>query len=105
MVSRNTLTSVKDSMLRKLFTGSVNLKKIHDGEQIFLDRDPVVFNHMINYLRSNRKFLPKDLPPDLRHQLDLELKFWKVSGDLVENNAIDGRVEGTHQKLVEIMSS
>ena len=86
LVGRDTLTSVKDSMLREMFSGKVNLKKIN-GEQIFLDRDPVVFNHMVNYLRSNRKFLPKELSPDLRRRLDMELRFWKI-GDGLPNDLV-----------------
>ena len=48
---------------------------------MFIDRDPVAFNHMINYLRSNRKSMPRDLSADEKKNLENEIKFWKV-GDV-----------------------
>lgn len=85
VVGRDTLTSVKGSRLGELFSGKVDPRKGGNGEEVFLDRDPVVFNHMINYLRSNRKFLPKELSPDLRHHLETEIRFWKVGDGLSDN--------------------
>ena len=56
-VDRKTLTQVSGSMLSAQFSG--NIPKKTEDNKIFLDRDPEIFGHMLNYLRSERKFLPR----------------------------------------------
>lgn len=58
VVDRKTLTTVDGSMLSAQFSGNIPLKKTEEN-RIFLDRDPEIFGHMLNYLRSERKFLPR----------------------------------------------
>lgn len=53
VVDRKTLTSVEGSMLSAHFSGNIPLKKTNENK-VFIDRDPDVFTHMINYLRSGR---------------------------------------------------
>jgi len=46
--------------------------------KVFLDRDPDIFKHMINYIRSDRKYLPQDVNQDVKKLLEMEIKFWGV---------------------------
>ena len=54
---------------------SSNEKIIADNE-IFVDRDPEVFSHIITYLRSGKKFLPQDASADLKTKIDMEIMYW-----------------------------
>ena len=49
----------------------------NDG-RIFIDRDPEAFTHMVNFLRSEKKYLPKDVNTDLKIRLHNEFKYWKA---------------------------
>lgn len=60
IVGRQTLTSVKDSLL----TAQINANS--NGNQVFLDRDSEVFTHVITYLRSGRKLIAKEINDDMR---------------------------------------
>jgi len=64
-VGKKTLTSVPGSMLSEMFKDDANLRKDFDGN-VFLDRDPEVFKHTLNYLRNNREHLPQDISEDLK---------------------------------------
>ena len=57
MVSQKVLTSVPDSTLRAMFSGMHTLKRVDDS--IFLDRDGTTFQHLVNYLRNDRKIYPE----------------------------------------------
>lgn len=46
-----------ESNLAKIFSGMHELKKIDD--EVFLDRDGVAFETLINYLRNDRKVFPE----------------------------------------------
>ena len=52
-------------MLSEMFKDDANLRKDIDGN-VFLDRDPEVFKHTLNYLRNNREHLPQDISEDLK---------------------------------------
>ena len=83
VVGRHTLLSVEESVLAELFSGNAYLEKMKDGK-VFLDRDPVVFEHLIRYLRSERSFVPRDLSSDMKNLLHLEFKYWKVDNGLLK---------------------
>ena len=57
-MSRQLLTSVKGSLLEKMFGGKHQLDKTPDDE-VFLERDPKIFDMVLNYLRYDRKYLPE----------------------------------------------
>jgi len=76
IVGKNTLLSVKGSLLYMTFTGQYEMNTI--GNKVFLDRDPKIFKHMINYIRSDRKHLPQDVNQDVKRLLEMEIKFWGV---------------------------
>ena len=50
-VSRNLLCSVKGSALEAMFSGRHELP-LYEGK-VFVDRDPKIFNLVVNYLRNN----------------------------------------------------
>ena len=52
-VSKHLLCSVKGSALEAMFSGRHALP-LYEGK-VFVDRDPQVFNLLINYLRNNLK--------------------------------------------------
>ena len=56
LVSKKVLTSVKDSILNQMFSVSFNLKSINDS--IYIDRDPVIFDMVLNYLRNEGEYFP-----------------------------------------------
>ena len=76
MVGMDTLTSVDGSLLQDFFTE--NFK----NEKIFIDREPEAFREMLKYLRSDRKYVPKNLAPDVQSQFEMEIKHWKVDNGL-----------------------
>ena len=74
---RDTLTKIPESLLADYFSGIHQHPLTNDG-RIFLDRDSEAFFHMINYLRSDNKYLPKDVNTDVKIRLYNEFKFWKT---------------------------
>lgn len=54
-VSRELLTSVKDTLLAKTFSGAHVLKQTGDNI-IFIDRDIKYFDLMLNFLRNDGNF-------------------------------------------------
>lgn len=59
-VTRELLTSIKGSLLEAKFSGRCKVTKTKEG-RIFLDRNPKIFKHVIDYLRictSSGKSLP-----------------------------------------------
>ena len=76
VVGMDTLTSVDGSLLQDFFTE--NFK----NEKIFIDREPEAFREMLKYLRSDRKYVPKNLAPDVQSQFEMEIKHWKVDNGL-----------------------
>ena len=64
VVGRDTLQSIKGSLLAEMFK-----RKEHQGQtkydKVFLDREPDIFAYVIKYLRSQRQFFPYDINYDL----------------------------------------
>ena len=85
IVGRTTLTSVKESTLAEMFSDNYPLRYV-DDDKVFIDRNPRVFGHMIEYLRNDRKILPKEIPNDLKILIENEIAYWKVYPDAVLNN-------------------
>lgn len=51
MIRRSTLCSVPGSALEAMFSGRHSLQKVDD--KVFVDRNPVAFNFMIDFIRNN----------------------------------------------------
>ena len=91
-VGRDTLTKVNGSLLSATFSGNVELTRMPESQRVFLDRDPEVFNQVIQHLRNDMKFAPnynhnngfeeKKLP------LDLEIDFWQLNEPMVDDQAM-----------------
>lgn len=76
-VSRNVLTSVPDSLLARKFSGAHEFEKHQDV--VFLDRDPEIFNLLLNHLRCNgRNEMLSDLDGYKLNQFEQELKYWQI---------------------------
>lgn len=86
---RDTLTKVEGSLLSDYFSG-VHVHQLTNEGRIFLDRDSEAFFHMINYLRSENKYLPRDVNTDVKIRLYNEFKFW-------------GTDVGSEMELAELM--
>lgn len=76
LVSKALLTSVKDSLLAKTFSGKHNLKMI-DGH-IFLDRDPSIFDMVLNYLRYDGTYMPQNLDAQTKTLYVMEVDYWGI---------------------------
>ena len=77
IIGRGTLTSIPNSFMSQYFSQiAVGPDGRYTGEEIFIDRDPDVFAQIINYLRSDRKFIPKDVNVDLASLFELEVRYW-----------------------------
>ena len=80
-VGRDTLMSVEGSLMRDYFSGNAYLKRLR-GNHVFLDRDPDLFVNILKYLRSERKWYPKDMSADFQANLNLEIKRWRLDAGL-----------------------
>ena len=63
---------MEGSLLSKMLKGEVELKKIK--EDVFIDRNPTVFAHVVDYLSNGLVAPPLDEQGKL--SLQAELKFW-----------------------------
>ena len=66
-----TLTLYPDSMLGRMFGGGLPLKINRDGA-VFIDRNGVLFEHILDFLRWGRLSLPRPFPrmEALKHEAD-----------------------------------
>ena len=64
---------VEQSKLAQLFSGDVALAKTEKGVP-FLNRDSDAVSHMLKHLKSERRYIPKDL--DARELFNFELEHW-----------------------------
>lgn len=53
-----------------------------NGGPIYVDRDPEIFNYVLKYLRSDRKFIPKNVTQDVSSQIEFEIKYWGLDKGL-----------------------
>ena len=83
-VGRELLTSVKGSKLAATFSGDHKLQVLPGNQRVYLDRNPFIFDYCLEYLRSNRSFIPKSTPtnPNIRELFDMEVKFWGLDRGL-----------------------
>lgn len=74
---------VEQSKLAQLFSGDVTLAKTEKGVP-FLNRDSDAVSHMLKHLKSDRRYIPKDL--DARELFNFELEHWglELSHDVIE---------------------
>jgi hypothetical protein len=79
--SLSTLTSEKGSYFEALFSGRWEVKPQEDG-CYFIDRDPIVFRHVLNYLRGQPP-TPDMLSSQELHLLKADADFYHLPG-LVE---------------------
>lgn len=74
-ISKQILCSVPGSMMERLFCGEHEIKK--QNGKIFVDRNPTIFQHVIDYLRNDRaSFNIEDKA--IADLFKLELKHWKL---------------------------
>ena len=104
VVGKETLMQVKDSYMTSFFSG--NFKKleydINDSKSIYLDRNPEIFRHIVEYLRVNRTFIPKDVSQDTKDLIELEIKFWGLDKGL---NNFDQVTNLKAMKLQELLNT
>ena len=70
------LTSVRGSWLEKVFSGKHDLKYVDD--YIFLDRNPIVFDLVLDYLRHGGNYLPRNLEKETFALFSLEIEYWGI---------------------------
>ena len=83
---KEVLTSVAGSKLAALFSEMHELKKVDN--EIFLDRDGQTFEHLVNYLRNDRKIFPEFTEPNSENMFFKELQYWGIE------QGIDNRLKG-----------
>lgn len=77
-VGKKTLGKVKGSKLWSLVYGHESFVRTSEG-RIFIDRNPEMFNHVLNYIQSDQTFLPRDVTQDTKSLIHLELQYWGFS--------------------------
>ena len=50
---------------------------------MFLDRDAKIFEMVLNYLRYNRKYYPKEADAEQKRMFEMEVHYWEL-GNFVE---------------------
>lgn len=75
MVSKKLLCTNPGSTLSAMFSGRHDLPRVNGA--IFLDRNPKVFVHVINYLRSGRNPLLENKNDEMLYEA--ELNFWGLA--------------------------
>ncbi len=68
----------EESFLSSLFSGRHAVARCSDDGAVFIDRDGVVFRHVLNYLRRGRLIMPEDDPTLARELLD-EARFFQIA--------------------------
>ena len=76
-VGKQILTSVPQSKLAAQFSGAAQMNLDRDG-RIFIDRNPDIFKHVIDYLTTDKEYLFNTSDQNIKKQLELELEFWKI---------------------------
>ena len=66
---------------------------------LYLDRDPEIFDLVLKYLRSERRFLPKNISYDFKQQLFLEIKYWGLDRGLAKVDSL------THAEEIQALES
>lgn len=69
---------------------------------VYLDRDPEVFSHVITYLRSGRQFLPNHVSLDMKKKVEIELKYWQLDKGL---KAVDSLTHPDAEKITNMLCS
>uniref|UniRef100_A0A915KCX1 BTB domain-containing protein n=1 Tax=Romanomermis culicivorax TaxID=13658 RepID=A0A915KCX1_ROMCU len=74
-----TLTKDSESMLAKMVDEYWDLKKVKAGQALFIDRDPSVFDYILNYLRDDLShvILPAEL--EQLRRLKAEADFYQLN--------------------------
>jgi len=67
--SRQTLTQIQDTFFTGLLSGRIHTFKDDDGA-IFIDRDPLLFRHILNYLRNRSLSFEEVNLKDLRSEAE-----------------------------------
>lgn len=70
-----TITQYSDSKLSEIFNGESSVPKDPKGNY-FIDRDGVLFKHVLNFLRTRKLVLPNDFKEF--EQLEIEANFYKI---------------------------
>jgi len=45
---------------------------------VFLDRDPKIFDMVLNYLRYDTHYIPKNVNEEVKRLFDMEIQFWGI---------------------------
>jgi hypothetical protein len=79
------LTSIKGTYFDAMFSGRWDLQKEEDGS-IFIDRDPFVFRHILNFLRGDEPLINL-LTPMEKEMLKRDADFYQINKlvDLLNN--------------------
>ena len=75
-VRKSTLCHVKGSALEAMFSGRHHLQKTEDEARIFIDRNPIAFNLMLDFIRNSGEM--NEVMDNNVKMLNLELKFWAI---------------------------
>ena len=95
--SLNTLTKIRESRLEQVFSGKIAHGVDKEGN-IFIDVDPNAFRSMLNYVSSDRAWLPADA--DARKLAENEIKRWGLEKGLDEPSSnCEGGAEESQQFL------
>ena len=57
----------------------LTLARQKPNESIFVDSNPDVFKTLLEFVRTDRKYLPKNVSRDQKEQIEVEMKHWKVT--------------------------
>ena len=75
-ISLQLLRSVSNSLLAQTFSGRYELMKVDD--YVFIDRDPVIFDMLLNYLRYKGDYFPSNVNVETFKLFEMELRHWDL---------------------------
>lgn len=83
LVGRHVLLSVEGSLMSNMVQNKNTYRNLVNGA-IFIDRDPMIFEHVIKFLRSDRTYLPRGVSEDVKTEIEDEVRYWKLEKGLIK---------------------
>jgi len=102
----NTLTSIPDSMLGRMFSGRHPIKVCDEDGRVFIDRDGIHFHYILTFLRDPANVKIKIRDKALREEVQGEASFYGLKDVMFpkEENPIPDHLDWIDNKTIKIPS-
>jgi hypothetical protein len=98
-----TLTSIPDSVLGRMFSGRFPIKFTEDG-RVFVDRDGTHFRHILNFLRTPENWIFSQKDKTLIDELRTEARFYGLEDPMFKKHNRAPRKQGWLDGKVRVQS-